>query len=276
MTTPRRYADWSSPQQTANRGQDFTTFQGGQLLGAVPSAEGFVTEQEFRTTQNDWGALANLFREAKNRFPDFLENWMMLVGNRIVHGVLKELATSGQNWTKTYSDSFSYKVETAHDGTPELYIGHLDPVGENVDRLHIYWKVMETGAKPNPRLSGSAATTRAGSLYEWSVAKSGNPKLGLAIALANRQGRLGISARPVLSKFFVLAGENLTAVGLTPLGRDIVMKARSEAYDKYLSTLNDSIAHDSGRSFKRRESFRRRGRTVSAFRDVMTGQFTKG
>lgn len=255
-----------------NRGQDQRVFEFGQLFGDISPVDPFVGEREFRTTQNDWGALANLYREATNKFPNFLENWMKLVGNRIVHGVLLALEASGQNWTHTYSDSFSYKVEIDNNGTPQLHIGHLDPVGENVDRLPIYWKAMETGARPNPNLSG-LSSKRAGSLHKWSMSKGGSNKLGLAVALYNRQGTRGISARPILSKYFVLAGQNLTSVGLTPKGTEIVMKAREEAWNFYLKSVESDFDKP---TFSRRETFHRGGRDVTVTRDILTGRFARG
>ena len=263
------YRDFREPLEADRKPKRGERSGRGLLLGepgVIPYGADF---QDFRTTQNDWGALASLYREAAGQYGDFLHNWMDEVGHRIVYGVLQSLSGVG-NWTGTYANSFSYQIQTTGDGTPELAIGHLDPVGQNVDRLHIYWKVMETGAKPNPKLSGSARSARPGTLYEWSVAKTGKSLLGLKIAMANRIGSYGISARPVLSKYFVFAGEDLTVTGLTPLGKDIVMKARREAWDKFEKSVMNSYKT----TFKREETFRRGGRFVSAFRDVLTGRFT--
>ena len=150
-------------------------------------------------------------------FPEVVEQYFNRVGQQFVNEFQQAVSISGPGRTTppmdtlTYADSFGFEVIPGDNGEPVLMIGHINPFGAEVDRLSIYWKVIEGGAAPHAPPKAKLAA--------WATRKFGSPVIGFAIA--NRIKFLGIQPQPVLSELFVFDG-SFTPVDLTPLGQDIV------------------------------------------------------
>jgi hypothetical protein len=118
-----------------------------------------ASERSFTTFQNDWGGLANQMRTLNEGMPEAVEKWLQEVGKRMVLEVRSIIAKGKIHWTGTYFKSFNSRIVTTGK-MPAVQIGFIAAgiQGEpaNIERLPIYWKVLETGAKPNPGLSASA------------------------------------------------------------------------------------------------------------------------
>jgi hypothetical protein len=125
--------------------------------------------------------------------------------------VLVERATP-HSVTGTYLESITSTVTPGRD--PELFL-ELFPQGPEADRLHIYAKVLEGGAVPNPIVP----TLR---IMEWAGIKFGNPNIGIFISKAIK--RQGIQPHPIQQSLFLLDG-NLDPIGLTSLAISIVEEA---------------------------------------------------
>jgi hypothetical protein len=118
-----------------------------------------ASERSFTTFQNDWGGLANQMRTLSEGMPEAVDKWLQLVGQRMVVEVRTLIAKDKIHWTGTYFKSFNSRIVTTGTKMNAVQIGFIpaalqgDPA--NLERLPIYWKVLETGARPNPRLSAS-------------------------------------------------------------------------------------------------------------------------
>ena len=155
-------------------------------------------------------------------YPGIEDDFVVEAADRFLEEL--QAISSLHEWTGTYRESFSYEIIRVN-GRPAFIFGHLDPVGDQADRLPIYWKVLERGASPNLNMP-----TRI--LAEWSSEVLGNPAIGYNLAKANQSGARGIKPNPILSFYFQFDGD-LNAVGLDRQG----MKILEDAFKKYINDI---------------------------------------
>ena len=84
---------------------DFLPMFGGDFSRDwSPAWTGLASEHPFRTTQNDWGAMANAFRVAQRENIDFLGSWLQQVGRRLTTEIRRTAQLKNVLWEGTYID----------------------------------------------------------------------------------------------------------------------------------------------------------------------------
>lgn len=168
---------------------------------------------------SEWHQFTQNMHEVIARFPELETRALRRIGERIVDEIQAEanIPRGGRTLepidTMTYVSSLSSTVAAApNPGESRLIIGHLSPVGSEADRLPWYWRVLEHGAAPNPRVPAEA-------LIAWSLRRFGDPSIGYAVASNIRTQ--GIDPQPILSLFFIFDA-NLEVLGATGRTNQII------------------------------------------------------
>jgi len=152
-----------------------------------------------------------LMESISDAFPEYMEEFNEDTANDFYNEVV-ELATP-HVYTGAYIRSLDYEI-IEHNGMPAFILGHLTLENE---RLGLYWKVLETGARPNPNIPRKA-------LIAWAIAVTGNRALGYNLGVANTEGRQGINPNPIMSHLFTFGGDlDQGPIGLTSRGDKILV-----------------------------------------------------
>lgn len=160
---------------------------------------------------SEWFEFVEVMRDVQRSVPEIQGEFLQDLASRLIEGIMEIAVSQGNVFTGTYLQSLSADITTGDH--PTMTLG-FSPQGEGADRLPIYWRVLETGAQPNPAIPE-------GALIEWAAVKFGNPYLGILIANSNRAMLGGISPNPILSHLFVFSSD-LIPIGLTPRGMSLL------------------------------------------------------
>jgi hypothetical protein len=219
---------------------------------------------EFTFDISEWAEYPQIIGEIENELPsiqeEILEDFASSLRTELISSYMSNTYAGRQRppvASGTWGDSLSFDVIPGDDGNPSLIFGHLNPVGEGADRLPIYWRVMEQGARPNPRVPKAA-------IIEWAGEKLGNPKLGVLIA--SRIRKFTMLPQPILSEFLVL-DSSLIVRGLTPPG----MRLFTQAMEKMRPAITEIFL---GRGERVSRPFMRGGQVVKPVRD-RRGRFVR-
>ena len=159
---------------------------------------------------SEFSEYTSLMESMSSAFPEYMREFNQETAEDFYNASV-DLATS-HVYTGAYIRSLDYEI-IEENGMPAFVLGHLTQENE---RLHIYWKVLETGAAPNPNLPRKILTA-------WGIAVTGSPTLGYNLGVANTEGRQGINPNPIMSHLFMFGGDlDQGPTGLTSRGIQIL------------------------------------------------------
>lgn len=160
----------------------------------------------FRSDLTEWYAyedgLSRVAEGTKERQKRFSER----LGTRFLAAIREQIQLEDITVSGTYENSLV--LEQIQIGGVAATLLTFRPVGPEADRLAIYWKALEGGTVPNPRVPK-------GKLQAWSLARFGNASIGSFVAASIR--RKGTLAHPILSHIYQFDAE-FTPIGLTSFG----------------------------------------------------------
>ena len=157
-----------------------------------------------------WGDYEQIIEEMGRNLPHLKRQFLERVGERLTNSLRSRAAD--HTVTGSYLDAITHEVSTTDDPLLSIFLRRTD------ERLSIYWKVLEWGAKPSP--------VNVTALAEWAGMKFGDPSAGLRIARYMRKH--GISPNPILQSVFLLHEDAFLAYGLTSQALETVREAAVE------------------------------------------------
>lgn len=156
---------------------------------------------------SEWGNYPAAIQSIINSIPALKLRFFQNVRDRYMSILRQRQLEQNINVTGTYRDSLTSSVEGAGTNNPALRI-FMEPIGQNADRLSIYWRVLEFGGFPNPNVP-------TGALELWGFQKWGSPVSGRTVA--RKIASTGIDPHPILQSLFVLTPGTGDPIRLTNL-----------------------------------------------------------
>jgi hypothetical protein len=160
---------------------------------------------------SEWFNLEDSIQTLINSFPQMKRQFFDNIRGELDTLIRQEITIQDIDDTGTYSNSLNIDVLGSEDD-PSLHIG-FDPVGQEADRLPIYWKVLEFGSDPIPLVPRFK-------LGAWGARKLGSRLSGFNVA--SKIMKFGIRPHPILSKFFILGQPNGDLLGITSVTQQII------------------------------------------------------
>jgi|TARA_Y100000034_G_C6855849_1_gene388922 hypothetical protein len=171
---------------------------------------------------SQWDEYLELLENLQDRIPSMKGAFLQRVGRSFVDFLRATVEGQGAIWTRTYIEGLQQEVIWNGD-EPTLRI-QLLPFGPQGARLNVYWRVLETGAEPNPLMKRPRVKAQ---LVAWSIAKFGSPNIGLAVVARNVREISGIMPNPILQSAFLM-DESLEPFGFSPEGASLIFEALDE------------------------------------------------
>lgn len=163
----------------------------------------------FRSDLTEWYAFEDGLRRAAQNTREHQRRFTEQLGTEFMRLIREQIQLQNITVTGTYENSLV--LEKTQIGGMTATVLTFRPVGPEANRLAIYWKALEGGTLPNPRVPKSR-------LQVWSTLRFGNARVGKWIAASIR--KKGTLAHPILSHVFLFDGE-WNPIGLTPFAERI-------------------------------------------------------
>ncbi len=180
----------------------------------------------FQVDFTEWEQYTSIIENTRIELPRVQRVFLQELGEELTV-VVSESAltrvTPGQRFplsvSGAYAGSFDFMMFDDPEGLPSMLFGML----QGSEKLEIYWRAIELGTQPNPRVPTV-------NLMQWALAKFGDGQLGRAVATAIR--RRGVRGQFFMSQFFVLDSA-LNAIDFTPRTRAIIDSAMLNFVDRF-------------------------------------------
>ena len=172
-----------------------------------------MTQVLFDLDFSRWMDYSNVISQMMDAIRSTQAMFLRRVAQKYKTEILDEILSQGTNVTGTYEGSLQIQSPSGgSDDVPTISIV-LNPIGAGAERLPIYWKVLEFGARPNPMVPKRAIT-------DWARTKFGSNSVD-GFRISNKIRQFGINPHPILQRIFILTAPEGTPIGLTPSAESI-------------------------------------------------------